>query len=587
MKPAWVWEVSFECGNKVGGIWTVITSKAETMKKIFGDHYITVGFYDPRKVEMLKEEPPEWLKKIFVKLEKLGLRFHYGKWIEGGNVNLILIDSNEFERKHVNEIKKTFWETYRIDSLFAGPDYNEPLAWSYAAGMLIEEAAKITTGIDVAHFHEWLSGGGLLYLAMKRANVPTVFTTHATVLGRALGGKVDGVDPEQEAREMGVIAKHLTEKAAAVNADVFTTVSDVIGEEVKKVLGRKPDIITYNALDETKLDDLSQLIRTKFKLREKLEEFLKAYFLPYYSMNFEDYPIIYTSGRYEFYNKGFDLFIKALGYANQKLKESNSSKWVAAFLLVPAGTLGVKDEVIQNFVVYRRMKELLLEDVGKMTEKVVNIIQDEKAASEQLSEIILDLKRLGMRFMSRRGKTPPLCPFQLSYREEEDMILQELKRNGLLNREEDRVKVIFYPVYLNRQDELLGMRYIDFITAGSMGIFLSRYEPWGYTPLEAAAYLSVAVTTNISGFGRAVKLRLGKKAEGIKVVEMNEKVHEKVGKLIVDFASSPKDVRLEMEINAHKTARIFTWKKMIRRYVKAYELAVGRFARKIALSETA
>ena len=574
MRPEWVFEVSFECGNKVGGIWTVITSKSRVMKALFGDRYFTIGFYNPDSIEIVEKEPPEWLLQVFRELEPFGLGFRFGEWVDAKNSQIILIDSHEFQKREINRIKAELWEKFGIDSLGTGFDYDEPLAWSYATGMLLEKIAPITKGIDIAHFHEWLSGAGLLYLKSRHREFPTVFTTHATVLGRALSGPDGAVsDPDQKAKELGVLAKHMVEKASAQTSDIFTTVSDLTAEETTRLLGRKPDAVTYNALDI--IPDLQTLLSQKIMFRERLNDFLRSYFMPYYPIHVSSAPIIYTAGRYEFYNKGFDIFIDALGKLNEQLKSQDSARTVFALILVPAGTLGFKDEVVDNFVIYQRMRELIRERMDDLSSRVHTFAKDSEVIRDKLNEIMLEMKRFSSRFRSRHGKCPPLCASRLSYDENSDAIVQRLKGAGLLNREEDRVKVLFYPIYLNREDELLGMSYFELITAGSMGVFPSRYEPWGYTTMESASRLSVAVTTDRSGFGRAVN-KTGN-LDGIMVLKSGQGIIDDLARTMMDFAKLDKDVRLKLEISAYKsTRRYFVWPRVIRRYIKAYDLAVKR-----------
>ncbi len=569
----------------------MLTTKAKKVKEIFGNNYLAIGFYNPKRMEIVPQEMPPHLKLIFADLEALGIKGIYGRWVEAGDLPILLLDTKEFEARHVNWIKTKFWEVYKIDSLFAGPDYNEPIAWSFAAGMVIERLRKYMKKPLVLQFHEWLSAGALLYLKMNKVPVATVFTTHATVLGRAAAGagkELKG-NLDELAKSFGgsTLAKHHTEKAAAEVADVFTTVSEITGEEAELVLGRAPDVITYNAVSENFVPAISALISDKVMLRERLIEFIRAYFLPYYFLDLSDHVVLFTSGRYEFTNKGFDLFIDAIAELNNRLKAINFTKPIFAFLLVPTATLGVKDEVVQNFILYRRVKELVKEEVSGLYEKLFESLNSE-AVKDALEKVYVEMKRSLDRFLSRRGRKPPVCAFQLSYPEEQDAIIRRLLEKGLDNRQENVVKVVYYPVYLNKQDELLGLTYSEFVTASSAGIFLSRYEPWGYTPMEAAGKISIALTTDVGGFGLAVK-KLGLDGRGIFVVNMKGKSNEEIVKQVADilekFVKLEKDERLAIEVNASRIVKKhFTWKRMIRHYMHAYELALKRFAKNYGIS---
>ncbi len=584
-------EVSFECGNKVGGIWTVITTKSKKMIEIFGrKNYLCIGFYNPNAIEILEKEPPSWLKEIFEELEKEGLRFYYGEWIYANDANIILIDSKEFERRKVNWIKGKFWEVYRIDSLNSGFDYNEPLAWSYSAGMLIEKIYERFTKDILVHTHEWLAGGTILYLKWKKLGIPTVFTTHATVLGRAMGNPeriLKGTfNPDEECYKYWVQAKHFTEKATAWNSDVFTAVSEVVARESEKILGRYPDVITPNAMCKEEIRDIDYLIPRKFELRERIEEFLKTYFTLYYPIDPSDSPIIFTSGRYEFWNKGLDLFIDALGELNKRLK--GTGKNVFAFILVPTGTIGIKDIVLENFMIYKRLKEILKEEWKEIEEYIIRKVSLGEAINIKeipIDDLIIDIKRISARLKARKKLNPPITPFKLSYNEWDDAIIKRLLENGLDNRKENPVKVIYYPIYLNRPDELLGMDYFEFVLGASMGVFPSRYEPWGYTPMETAAYLSISLTTNYGGFGQWLdRMEYDPWKVGIFVVKAMGRENKEIVKQIADIMENVVNLsrgrRTELEISAARFIRKhFTWDNMIRYYLKAYDMAKRRVGR--------
>ncbi len=525
MKNRYLWEVSFECGNKVGGIWTVITSKNSYMRKKFKDNYFTIGFYDKNKFEIIKKPVPVYLKKIFKKLNKKGIKLHYGLWAYANNSKIILIDSKEFMEKEINSIKKEFWEKYKLDSLHSTYEFDEPLAWSVAVGMFLEEIKKTVKGTHLIQLHEWLTGGVLLYLNKQ---LPIVFTTHATVVGRASSGNFKGRNPDILSKELKVWEKHQLEKLSANFATVFTTVSDSTSKEAHKVLGRKPDFVTYNALNKNSLSSLNLLKTEKMKFETKLKNFVKKYFSPYYSLK-DEMRIIHTSGRYEFVNKGYGLFIDALGELNKHLKSEKSEKTLVVFILVPTGTISVNDDVARNFY----------------------------SNSKVLSSI------------------PPLSAFKLAYDENQDKILCRLKEKGLMNKEEDRVKVIYYPKYITHEDSLLGLGYEQFMIASDMGVFLSKYEPWGYTPMESAAFLSEAITTTSSGFGSAVKI---KSKKGIHLIDLTKDPIIRLTNILERFIKQSDSEKTSSEESSYKVIKKhFIWDNVINNYFEAYDFAEDNF----------
>jgi len=232
-----VFEVSYEVCNKVGGIYTAVSSKAKQMVEYYGDKYYAVGFFSPAKskIEFEEKKPPEEFEKAFKNLEKHEIKCYYGTWLIPGKPNTILVDSSRFI-KNVNQIKTDLWDKHKVDSINSDITFNEPVAWSTTVGMLLVELLKTGTFKNqkcVAQFHEWLSGAALLYLKENLKNAATVFTTHATMLGRVMAGadvdifkmvdegiKKGEVASLEPARQYGVINKHSMETASVNNDDV-------------------------------------------------------------------------------------------------------------------------------------------------------------------------------------------------------------------------------------------------------------------------------------------------------------------------------------------------------------------------------
>ncbi|MEM4366377.1 MAG: hypothetical protein QXN46_02160, partial [Candidatus Woesearchaeota archaeon] len=354
-----VFEVSWEVCNKIGGIFTVVQSKAQQMVNIYGRKYFLLGPYFPQKASGIFEETiaPAECKEPFDKLRKDGIECHCGRWLTKGNPLVILIDFTNFA-KNKNDIKRRLWELYGIDSLYTEYyDFDEPVIWSWAAGKVIEELAKVFGGKVVAQFHEWLSGAGLLYLKSVEAKVGTVFTTHATTLGRALASEradfydiIPKINAQQEARARGpgLLAKHQLEQACAKSADVFSTVSELTAMEAEHILGRKADLLLPNGLDMEKFPTFEEA-SVKHKLfNDRIRHFILFYFFPYYRFEIKKTLIYFLAGRYEFHDKGVDIFIKALSLLNERLKKEKSPITIVAFFWIPGNAKGIKPELLEN-----------------------------------------------------------------------------------------------------------------------------------------------------------------------------------------------------------------------------------------------
>lgn len=582
-------EVSFEAGNKVGGIWTVLTSKSSYIKKLFGDDYLAIGFYNPVQaaVEFMESPPPQFIKDAVGDIKLDGVKIYFGRWSSANDVNILLIDAKEFENKHINEVKKEFWDGFKIDSLSSPPDYNEPLAWSYAAGAVIEALCKSIKKEIVVQVHEWLSAGAILYLKSRKTHVPTVFTIHATVLGRAIsysGGNTNtyvmsntGITPDMPYK-YGVAAKHFTEKAGAFNATIFTAVSSVIAKEAEIILGKKADFVTINGIDTDNLPETDELSVMRINAKKKFNSFLNAYFLPYYDMNLGSTRVFVTSGRYEFYDKGYDVFIDSLGKLNKMLTDDN---YVIAMIAVPSGTIGVKNEVVANYLTYMSIKSALDEDLKNFDSVISSsIAMKEETVDRAYSKMINDSKRLLKQLRRPKPTNPPLIPFMLSYPENNDAILNKLHENGLDNSAENHVKVIFYPKYLAVGDELLNLTYYEVLALSTAGFFLSKYEPFGYTPLEAAAYMSISFTSDYSGFGQYLLNDYKSLYKGIFVEKMLGRKREdcisQIAKDMMKITLMNEDDLLKLKISANEIANQFGWERFLPVYLQSYDAALKK-----------
>lgn len=544
-------EISWEVCNKVGGIHTVITSKLPSVKKKF--NYLAVGPYLQSEAFMEEALPDNFLTGANLLKEK-GVVLHYGIW-KPYDVNVLLVDFSG-HYPYLNGIKKKLWEKYKISSIRAGHDYDEPIVWSHAVGMVIEQIFSNSSEKVICQFHEWMSGAGLVYLKENKVNVKSVFTTHATILGRTLCSnghdfyeELSKLNAEKSAERYGIEAKHGMEKTSAQLADVFTTVSELTGEEATYILGKKPDIITPNGLPLKGFPDWNEVSITRKKSRNKLQEFILMYFGAHYPLNVENTPIIFTSGRYEYRDKGLDVFVKALGKINSKGNEE-----MIVFFWIPAGTYSIAPELVTKRTAFHELKERVMLEKGD--DSLATIKKVLENPSETLTPFVKRFKKDGC---------PPPNTHLLSTKE--DPLLRDLYEAGLHNRKEDKVKVVFYPLYLQGNDGLLDLEYYTAIQGTDLGVFPSYYEPWGYTPLEAAAFFIPSITTNLAGFGRYVQ----GKGEGALVLQRKGKsddsVSEELSLAIKDMIHKGDDLRRK----AREIAKLADWENLFSEYEKAYK----------------
>ncbi len=585
-------EVSWEVCNKVGGIFTVVSSKAARMMDYYKDNYYLVGPYFPEKAYGIFEEelPPESCKLMCDAMKEEGIIVHYGKWLVKGNPKVVLIEFTEFA-KHANGIKKHLWDDFGIDSLGADfYDFDEPIAWAHAVGKLIEGFAGIYKGKKiVAQFHEWLAGAGLLYLKKHNAPVATVFTTHATMLGRTLAGanvdlynKLDEINPDEEAANRGVKTKYQMEKQCAANAEVFTTVSEITGIEAEKLLGTKPHVILDNGLDMEKFPTFEQTSIKHHVFKLRIKDFLMYYFFPYYSFDMDNTLIYFICGRYEFHDKGIDIFVRALAMLNERLKAEKSTKSIVAFFWVPGQIKGIKRDLLENRAHYEDVKDSIEEEMGDIKHRIIHsLLAGKKLSSETLlSEDIRDeLKRKLLRFKRKKNGNPPLSTHDL-HNENVEPILNSFKQLGLDNSAKQNVKVVFYPIYLTGSDGLLDTSYYESMLGSHLGVFPSFYEPWGYTPLEGAALGVPSVTTDLSGFGKYImsQKQNKKKFPGVFVLprfgKNDDEVTDELAEQMYNFQSLSAHDRIENKISARNIAEMADWKTFAENYITAHNMAL-------------
>jgi phosphorylase/glycogen(starch) synthase len=529
-----VFETSWEVCNKVGGIHTVISTKALKIVNELGDNYILIGpdvwREDVTNPEFIPDESlfAEW--KILAGNE--GLRVKTGRWNIAGKPIVFLIDFTPYFGQQ-NEIFAKFWEIYKLDSITGQWDYVEPALFGYAAGKVIESFTSFYRERHniIAQFHEWMTGIGILYLEKSAPWIATSFTTHATVLGRSIAGnnrplygKMKEFNPVQISREFNVVAKQSLEKISAAEADVFTTVSEITSRECSYFLGKDVDIVTPNGFEDSFVPAKGQFDEKRTAARTKLKKVAEA--ILGYSLA-DNCVFIANSGRYEFRNKGVDIFINSLGELN---KNNSLAKECVAFILMPAYHKGPRQDLID-----------ILYNNGP-----VNGVD---------------------RYLTHSLHYPATDP-----------VLQSIKDNDLTNDETTTVKIIFAPSYLNGNDGIFNLSYYDLLIGFDLTVFPSYYEPWGYTPLESLMFSIPTVTTSLSGFGLWVREYFKDPGNGIAIIERTDDNEDKVvtdiREFIRKFVGLSEDEIKEARVKAHEISRIAMWDNLVKRYFDAYEIAL-------------
>jgi glycogen synthase len=579
--PNRVVEVSWEVVNKVGGIHTVVRTKANLLTKRY-ENYLLIGPLFPGRldVEFQQETPPQDVQHAVEVLNRQGVRAAYGTWLIRGRPKVLLIDASS-SNLDLAATKAFLWERYQVDSLHAGYDFDEPLQWAWAAAVAIEALQESAKEPLVAHFHEWMAGLGLLYLHSKGARTATVFTTHATMLGRTISGatsihlydELDHIDADPLARELRVSEKHTTEKACAAHADVFTTVSDITALETERLLGKTPDVILYNGVELAKYPTTEEASVLHRHSRERLRDFMDYYFFSHHRFDLDKALFFFTSGRYEYSNKGLDVLTEALGRLNEHLK--GSERTIVVFYFVPGDARGVKPELLEKRAAFERLQQYLADQTQHLARTLAHSVGDLEEL--QVASLIPEEARIRLARMAERLRhdgNPPLCTHEMPG-EEHDAIIAGFRRCGLLNKPEDRVKVVSYPVYLTGADGLLDLSYSEAVAGCHLGLFPSAYEPWGYTPVECAALTVPTVTSDLAGFGRYIEPHLNH--GGVHVLKRHQRSREQIVAdlygIMASFSELDKYGRMEEKLAAKEAVNHTGWETFIKRYFQAHERA--------------
>ncbi len=537
MTPDYLFEVSWEVCNKIGGIHTVLTTKAPSVLDRMHDKYILIGPDVWRESGDHPEfsEDNELFSDWFSQAADEGLIIRTGRWKTEGEPIVILVDFTTFFSKK-DDIFKKFWELYKLDSITGQWDYIEPMLFGYATGKIIESFLSfygLKNKHVAAQFHEWMTAAGLLYLKEAMPQVGTVFTTHATVVGRALASageplysKLDSYKGDEKAAELGVVAKQSVEMIAAHQADVLTTVSDITAAEAARFLNKPVDMITPNGIREGFFPSGDILKERRTLARKKLLEVASLLSREQFD---DDVLLLVTSGRYEFRNKGLDLFIDALGKLNRQLKPDQRA---IAFIMVPANHYGARKD----------LKQALGDASARMDEERV-------------------------------------LTHYLHYAEH-DPIMNRIRENNLNNAASDPVKVVFVPSYMNGRDGIIDLTYYDVLCGFDLSVFPSYYDSWGYSPLESLACRVPTLTTTLTGFGRWVGQLDIESQKAVTILQRDDHNDKDVVGGIVGvvekFFGTSQEQGEAIRQEACLVCQTVLWENMIKDYWEAYSLALGR-----------
>ncbi|KAG5519499.1 hypothetical protein PMAC_002127 [Pneumocystis sp. 'macacae'] len=579
-----LFEVSMEVSNRVGGIYSVLKSKAPVTSMEYSyDRYVAIGKITESainfEVEQLSTEDQPTLHETLQYMKKRGISYIYGRWLIDGAPRVLLFDlGNAYH--WLNEWKGDLWNTTGIPSPPDDSETNEAIVFGYIVTWFLGEfISHEHERAVVVHFHEWLSGVALPLCRKRKLDLTTIFTTHATLLGRYLCAdnadfynNLQYFDVDYEAGRRGIYHRYCIERAAAHSADVFTTVSHITAYESEHLLKRKPDGVLPNGLNIVKFAAVHELQNLHAISKQKISEFVRGHFYGHNDFDLDNTLYFFTSGRYEYRNKGVDLYIESLARLNGRMKGSGSKMTVIAFIIMPAATHSYTVEALKGQVVMKSLQNTV-EHIQKEIDSddfidTTNLLTDQ--------DKILLKRRM---FALKRSTLPPIVTHNMA--DNNDPILTQIRRVQLFNSKEDRVKIIFHPEFLNSNNPILSLDYDDFVRGCHLGVFPSYYEPWGYTPAEAIVMGVPSVTTNISGFGCYMEDIIENPSDyGIYIVDRRMKsVDESINQLtniMYNFTTKTRRQRINQRNRCERLSDFLDWKIMGLEYIKARQLALRR-----------
>lgn len=592
-----LFEIAWEVCNQVGGIYTVIHSKVPSVIKKQGkENYFLIGPYFPDQAATNFDPATDFItpvEKTVLKMQESGFDVHYGQWIISGRPNVILFNPYSVFYK-LDEIKYSIWQDFHISIPSNDELLDKIVAFTYQVKEFFIQLCsnEICNRTIIAHFHEWMAGLPIPGIRKNNLNIKTVFTTHATILGRYLAmndhkfyDHLSFYNWETEAQKFNIKPIVEIERASAHGAHVFTTVSEVTGKECTHFLGRTPDLILPNGLNIQRFEVLHQIQNQHAQIKEQIHEFVMGHFFQSYSFDLDKTLYFFTSGRYEYHNKGYDLTLEALARLNWKMQQANSEMTVISFFVTKRPFYTFNPDVLHSKAQIediRSVCEEIKEQVGKRLYTEVTSV----GGSHQfpnLSCLVDDYLQLKLRRNIQTWKTQklPKIVTHTLIDDSKDEILNFLRTANLVNNRHDKVKVVYHPDFIVTSNPLFKMDYNQFVRGCHMGIFPSMYEPWGYTPLECLASSLPSITSDMSGFGNYVQNNIPDHDDkGLYIIERKGRdffqVAEDLANRLFEFVQLSRRNRIALRYCCEEASLHFDWSNLGKYYDEAYNMVVTR-----------
>lgn len=621
-----LFEAAWEVCNQLGGIYQVIRSKSPAMVARWHDRYFLVGPHNPAKASLEFEEtkPAQWLGRALDQLRAEGLVVHHGRWLIPSRPHVLLID-HALPAHAIAALKHRLWTDHAIESPAQDWIFDGVVSFADALRRLIHAAGtqwmlerradhderKSTTSTRPAplasrrvllHAHEWMGGLALPMLRHDLAHadparpdalsqhLSLVFTTHATQLGRTLAwgdewfyDHLPFVNQAAESARCNIKPQHQVERACAHSSHVFTTVSPITGEECAHLLGRQPDMVLPNGLNIENYNVGHEFQTMHAQFKDRINRFVMGHFFPTRPFDLDKTVYLFTSGRFEPRNKGFDLCIEAMARLNAEIKASGLDRTVILFIITQRNTRSLHPAALQTRGVLNELQSVcdrLMAEVGERLFR--NAAMGQRV---NLDDLVSEYWRLRFRRTQQALKTdrlPPICTHVLED-EGRDEVLAQIRNVWLFNRPEDPVKIVYHPEFITPTNPLWGLEYEQFVRGCHMGVFPSAYEPWGYTPLECIAMGVPAITSDLAGFGRyVIDTHPDLLGRGLTVLRRRGRSFSDaaadLSRLLLEFCALDRRGRIQLRNDVERRSWEFDWSSLVRAYDWSHDLAMARAA---------
>ncbi|TST22540.1 Glycogen [starch] synthase, muscle [Bagarius yarrelli] len=326
-------------------------------------------------------------------------------------------------------------------------------------------------------------------------------------------------DIDREAGERQIYHRYCLERAAVHCSHVFTTVSQITAVEADHMLHRKPDVVTPNGLNVKKFSAMHEFQNLHSLNKLKIQEL----------------------------QSGENPFFLHCGTVHK------SDVTVVVFFIMPAKTNNFNVESLKGQAV-RKQLWAEIPDMSKILDK----------------DDFTIMKRAI--YATQRHTLPPVTTHNM-LDDSTDPILSNIRRIGLFNSRNDRIKIVFHPEFLSSTSPLLPMDYEEFKC-----VILDEKTVLGG---ECTVMGIPSVTTNLSGFGCFMEEHISDPtAYGIYIVDRRfrsaDESCNQLTQFMFKFCQQSRRQRIVQRNRTERLSDLLDWRYLGQFYMHARHLSLSR-----------